>query len=68
MAALRRLGRRLLGRDGLAPVRRPPQQTSRAIGVQHAKTRQTEHAVREAQASIDAFTASIEQAMRGHRP
>jgi hypothetical protein len=67
MAALRRLGRRLAGRDGLAPVRRPPQQTSKAIGVQHAKTRQTEHVVREAQASIDTFTAAMEQAMRGQR-
>jgi hypothetical protein len=66
MAALRRLGRRLAGRDGLAPVR-PPQQTSKAIGVQHAKTRQTEHVVREAQASIDTFTAAMEQAMRGQR-
>lgn len=66
MAALRRLGRRLLGRDNLRLVVPPP---APAIlpHVQAHKRAAAERQVRESRAAIDSFTASLDAAMRGKR-
>lgn len=66
MSRLRKLGRRLLGRDSLHLDRkRPP--AGAAVGLERHKTRQAEHAIREARAAVDAFTRSLDDAMRGQR-
>jgi hypothetical protein len=66
MTALRRLGRRLLGRDSLYLDRkRPP--AAAAAGLEQVKARRAEHAVREAKLAVDAFTRSLDDAMRGQR-
>jgi hypothetical protein len=66
MAALRRLGRRLMGRDGLQAVVPPP---APAIlpHVQAHKRLAAERKVEESRAAVDAFTASLDRAMRGQR-
>jgi hypothetical protein len=67
MTRLRRLGRRLLGRDSLYPSRRHPPAAA-AIGLEQVKARRAEHAARDAKRAIDSFTRSLDDAMRGQRP
>jgi hypothetical protein len=67
MAALRRLGRRIIGRNGPDPRHNRPNPNA-AIGLQRVKTQRAEKTVREAQAAVDAFTQSMNEAMRGQRP
>jgi hypothetical protein len=67
MAALRRLGLRIIGRNGpdTHPNRPHP---SAVIGLQRAKTQRAEKTVREALAVSDSFTQAMDEAMRGQRP
>lgn len=64
MAALRRIARRLAGRGGLTM----PDRLSTTQELEtHRKHREAQEIVSEAQAATDAFTRSVDDAMRGTR-
>ena len=69
MGAARRLWRRLRGHNGVLPVI-PPAPAVILPHVQAHKRVTAERKVEESRAAVDAFTASLDAAMRGrqHRP
>jgi hypothetical protein len=64
MAALVKIARRLAGRDS---IDMPPVHRVRETLDTARKTREAGAAVRDARQAVDAFTASVEAAMRGQR-
>jgi len=59
---IRKMIRRLAGRNGPPPAPRRPPTTPE---VQVHKTQTASRAAREARQAVDSFTASVERAMRG---
>lgn len=69
MTTLRRIVRRMAGRNGghpASPITHLPSDLSPERF--QRKRRNAARDVREAQAAVDDFTWSLEQAMRGHAP
>lgn len=66
MAAARRLWRRLRGRSGALP-QVPALPTAILPHVQAHKRRAAERQVEESRRAVDAFTASLDAAMRGQQ-
>lgn len=64
MTIWRRLAQHMVGRNGI-PADRPPPATTPEI--QQVKIRRDMYSVHEAHRAVDAFTAAMEQAMRGQR-
>lgn len=58
----------MAGRNGLHPDEDTGRRDASKLREQARKRVEADHRVRESKKTVDAFTASVERAMRGQRP